>query len=166
MHAVPLVIAALSSQPLHFNCNPERLERLSFFGQRLASLQPPDNVDPPTNLALSLPALEVELHASRQGAEGGGVAVHSSASRGAAGERGPEGEAPPPPLCVSARSVSVAMRAPPSQRLAANHDLYLAVAINRDAGQLAPDLSGNVPGQLIAMQPVERGRNAFAPAPV
>ena len=54
----------------------------------------------------------------------------------------------------------------PSQRLAANHDLYLAVAIHRDTGQLAPNLSGNVSGQLIAMQPVERGRNAFAPAPV
>jgi hypothetical protein len=38
-----------------------------------------------------------------------------------------------------------------SQRFAANHDLYLAVAVHRDTGQAARDLSGNVPGQLIAM---------------
>ena len=37
------------------------------------------------------------------------------------------------------------------QRFAAKHDLYLAVAVHRDTGQLARDLSGNVPGQLIAM---------------
>ena len=38
-----------------------------------------------------------------------------------------------------------------SQRFEANHDLYLAVAVHRDTGQLARDLSVNVPGQLIAM---------------
>jgi len=38
-----------------------------------------------------------------------------------------------------------------SQRFAANHNLYLAVAVHRDTGQLARDLGGNVPGQFIAM---------------
>ena len=53
-----------------------------------------------------------------------------------------------------------------SQRFATNHDLYLAVAVHRDTGQLASDLRCNVPGQLIAMQPVEGGRKALPPAPV
>lgn len=63
----PMVaLLAFGSEALRLNISPQKLEALSFFGSRLHSLQPPEGGDPPTNVALVLPAVDIELDAGTQ----------------------------------------------------------------------------------------------------